>query len=70
MSGCPRGISRGLVIDAVAQPDLTSFYVAYGVDGHGRAVHDPAMMVALLLYAYAALRGGLSAAVWSMSPRA
>ena len=26
---------------------------AYRADGHGRAAHDPAMMVALLLYAYA-----------------
>jgi transposase len=28
-------------------------YAAYREDGHGRAAHDPAMMVALLLYAYA-----------------
>jgi transposase len=41
------------VIDAVAQLDLTAFYVAYRADGHGRAAHDPAMMVALLLYGYA-----------------
>jgi transposase len=40
-----------LVIDAVAQLDLSAFYVAYRADGHGRAAHDPAMMVALLLYA-------------------
>jgi transposase len=33
--------------------DLTAFYAAYRGDGHGRAAHDPAMMVALLLYAYA-----------------
>ena len=30
-----------------------AFYAAYRADGHGRAAHDPAMMVALLLYAYA-----------------
>ena len=42
-----------LVIDAVDELDLTSFYAGYRADGHGRAAHDPAMMVALLLYAYA-----------------
>jgi transposase len=41
------------VIDAVAEMDLAAFYAAYRADGHGRAAHDPAMMVALLLYAYA-----------------
>jgi transposase len=33
--------------------DLGAFYGAYRVDGHGRPAYDPAMMVALLLYAYA-----------------
>jgi len=33
--------------------DLTVFLAAYRYDGWGRAAHDPAMMVALLLYAYA-----------------
>ena len=41
------------VIDAVAELDLRAFYVVYRADGHGRAAHDPAMMVALLLYSYA-----------------
>src|SRR5918995_5960920 len=41
------------VIEAVAQFDLAAFYAAYRADGHGRAAHDPAMMVALLLYCYA-----------------
>lgn len=41
------------VLDAVAEMDLSAFYCAYRADGHGRAAHDPAMMVALLLYAYA-----------------
>src|SRR5919108_1005517 len=41
------------VIDAGAQFDLAAFYSAYRADGHGRAAHDPAMMVALLLYCYA-----------------
>ncbi len=42
-----------LVIDAVGQLDLGAFYAGYRADGHGRPAHDPAMMVALLLYAYA-----------------
>jgi transposase len=41
------------VIDAVAAMDLAAFAAVYRVDGHGRPAHDPAMMVALLLYAYA-----------------
>ena len=46
-------ISRGLLIDAVAEMDLDSFYAAYRQDGRSRPAYDPAMMVALLLYAYA-----------------
>jgi hypothetical protein len=38
------------VIDAI---DLSAFYSDYREDGWGRAAHEPAMMVALLLYAYA-----------------
>ncbi len=59
------------VLDAVSEMDLSSFYASYRQDGWGRAAHDPAMMVALLLYAYAkgsVLRGGSSAGVWRMSP--
>jgi len=41
------------VIEAVTAMDLAAFYAAYRADGHGRAAHDPAMMVTLLLYAYA-----------------
>jgi transposase len=41
------------VLDAVAEIDLAAFYASYRADGHGRAAHDPQMMVALLLYAYA-----------------
>ena len=41
------------VLDAVEEMDLAAFYGAYRLDGWGRAAHDPAMMVALLLYAYA-----------------
>src|SRR3712207_7019144 len=49
----PEGHLAWFVIDAVAQLDLSAFYGAYRADGHGRAAHDPAMMVALLLYGYA-----------------
>jgi len=41
------------VIDAVGEMDLEPFYAAYRVDGRCRPPYDPAMMVALLLYAYA-----------------
>ncbi|MGH3085417.1 MAG: transposase, partial [Gaiellaceae bacterium] len=41
------------VIDAVDAIDLSGFYADYRGDGWGRAAHEPAMMVALLLYAYA-----------------
>jgi transposase len=41
------------VIDAVAEMDLTAFFAAYRDDEWGRAAHDPAKMVALLVYAYA-----------------
>jgi hypothetical protein len=41
------------VIDAIAEMELNAFYAAYRVDGRSRAPYDPAMMVGLLLYAYA-----------------
>jgi transposase len=41
------------VIDAVGEMELDAFYVAYRQDGRSRPAYDPAMMVALLLYAYA-----------------
>jgi transposase len=41
------------VLAAVEEMELAAFYAVYREDGHGRAAHDPAMMVALLLYAYA-----------------
>jgi transposase len=41
------------VLDAVGAIDLSAFYGAYREDGWGRAAFEPAMMVALLLYAYA-----------------
>src|SRR4051795_11314102 len=41
------------ILDAVEAMDLKAFLAGYREDGWGRAAHDPAMMVALLLYAYA-----------------
>jgi transposase len=41
------------VLDAVDEIDLTAFYGVYRDDGWGRAAFEPAMMMALLLYAYA-----------------
>src|SRR4051812_7215604 len=41
------------VLDAVAEMDLGALFAAYRADGWGRAAHDPAMMVALLVYGYA-----------------
>jgi transposase len=41
------------VIDAVAEMNLDRFYAAYRQDGRARPAYDPAMMVAVLLYAYA-----------------
>src|SRR4051812_9788268 len=41
------------VLDAVEAFDLEPFFASYRRDGWGRAAHDPAMMLALLLYAYA-----------------
>jgi transposase len=40
------------VIDVVEQLDLTPFERVYRADGHGRPPYHPAVMVALLLYAY------------------
>jgi transposase len=55
------------VLGAVEQMDLDRFKAAYRLGGAGRAPYDPAMLVALLLYAYA--RGnrssrGIERACW------
>jgi transposase len=49
----PEGHLAWFVIDAVAEMDLSPFYARYRQDGWGRAAYDPAMMVAVVLYAYA-----------------
>jgi len=41
------------VIEAIDELDLEPFYAAYRQDGHGRAAHEPQMMVTLLTYSYA-----------------
>jgi transposase len=41
------------VLDAVAAMDLEAFYAVYRGDGRARPAYEPAMMVGLLLYAYA-----------------
>src|SRR5919108_6622934 len=41
------------VIDAVERIDMAAFYAAYREDGRCRPAYEPAMMLALLLYAYA-----------------
>lgn len=41
------------VIGAVEEMNLDAFYGAYRTNGQGRAAYEPAMVVALLLYAYA-----------------
>ena len=48
-----KGIDPQIVIDAVKDIDLSPFYARYRQDGWGRAAYDPAMMVAIVLYAYA-----------------
>ncbi|WP_370353426.1 IS1182 family transposase [Kribbella sp. VKM Ac-2571] len=40
------------VVDTVAELDLAEFFAAYRTDGRGGSVYDPAMMLAVLLYAY------------------
>src|SRR3954451_25326538 len=49
----PEGHLAWCVIDAVAAFDLSAFYAAYRVDGHGWPAHAPAIVVGLLLYGYA-----------------
>jgi transposase len=41
------------VLDSVAAMDLDAFYAVYRGDGRSRPAYEPAMIVALLLYAYA-----------------
>jgi transposase len=49
----PEGHLAWFIEAAVEEMDLSAFYGAYRADGHGHAAYEPAMMVAVLLYAYA-----------------
>ena len=49
----PAGHLSRFVIETVERLDLSGVYGYYRQDGHGRPAHDPGMMVALVLYAYA-----------------
>jgi transposase len=49
----PEGHLAWFVLETVAEVDLSAVYRAYRPDGQGRAAHEPAMMTALFLYAYA-----------------
>jgi transposase len=49
----PEGHLARFVVEVVERLDLAAFYGAYRADGSGRPAHDPAMMVALVLYNYA-----------------
>jgi transposase len=49
----PEGHLARFVIGVVERLDLAAFYAVYRADGSGRPAHDPAMMVALVLYNYA-----------------
>jgi transposase len=40
------------VLDVVGELDVAGFYVSYRSDGRGGAVYDPALMLAVLIYAY------------------
>jgi hypothetical protein len=58
------------VLAAVKEMDLDAFYAAYRLDGHGRAAHDPAMMVGLWFTrtrAGAGRRERLSGPAWRTS---
>jgi transposase len=49
----PAGHLAWFVVEAVDELDLSAFYARYRRDGWGRPAFDPAVMVALVLYAYA-----------------
>ena len=40
------------VLDVVAELDLAAFYADYRADGRGGAAYDPALVLAVLIYAY------------------
>lgn len=40
------------IIDVIEQMDLSAYYRKYRSDGRGQEAYDPAMMIALMVYAY------------------
>ena len=48
----PEGHLAWFVLEVVERLDLRAIYGAYRADGSGRPAHEPAMMVALIVYAY------------------
>lgn len=48
----PAGHLAWFVLDVVAELDLAEFYAGYREDGRGGATYDPAVMLAVLVYAY------------------
>jgi transposase len=49
----PAGHLAWFVLEVVDELDLSAFYGVYRGDGQGRPAHEPAMMTALFVYAYA-----------------
>jgi transposase len=49
----PAGHLAWFVLEAVDEMRLDAICASYRADGQGRPAHEPAMMTALLLYAYA-----------------
>jgi transposase len=49
----PEGHLAWFVLETIEEIDLAAIYRAYRADGQGRPAHEPAMMTALFLYAYA-----------------
>lgn len=48
----PEGHLAWFIVDVVEVLDLSAFYRSYRDDGRGGATYDPALMLAVLLYAY------------------
>lgn len=48
----PEGHLAWFVLDVVSELDVAEFYAPYRDDGRGGAVYDPALMLAVLVYAY------------------
>lgn len=48
----PEGHFAFFIADVVEELDLSEFHAAYRRDGRGGALYDPALLVAVLLYAY------------------